>query len=64
MSLWSKIKNIAKEHIEESKKQKQEIIQMSDAELYKRAMREGGRYLNAWLERKRRAKDIRERLKA
>jgi hypothetical protein len=63
MSLWQKMKTLAKEHIEENKKINEEIAQMTDKELKAKAVRQGGKYADAYVKRKTAEKELKERIK-
>jgi len=63
MSLWQKMKKLAKDHIEENRAFKAELADLSDKQLHQKAMREGGKYADAYVERKRKARQLSERIK-
>jgi len=63
MGLWTKMKKLAQEHIEENRKTRIEIESMTDKQLHQEAIRKGGKYAEAYVERKKKAREISERIK-
>ena len=64
MTLWAKMKKLAKDHIEENKKLNEEISKMSDKELKQRAIRQGGKFADAWVQRQKAKKELERRVKS
>lgn len=63
MGLMSKAKEKLKQYIADRNEMHSKISAMTDRELKEKAVREGGNYADAWVKRRQREKELKDRIR-